>query len=111
LFERKWGKMPYPKFLETESCVVRRDGDEIWSGMCYFVYRGRAVAARDGVHEEVNGRVTMDADLACAIGRAGDGDVEFFVGGRRFGMVDFRPFYNPDGSFHHVTFNLLERRE
>ena len=113
MMERSWGKMPYPKFLETEPAVIA-DGDAVlWVGMCYFVYRGRAVVARDGAHEEVNARMTTDADLT-GLMRRFDGNsfgLDFKIRGRCFAMVSATPSYNPDGSFHHITFGLLERAE
>ena len=81
---REWGKMPYPKFLETEQAVIADGGEELWRGMCYYVYRGRAVVSKDGMHEEVNARMTTEADLTEFMRRFDGGGLDFFVGGRCF---------------------------
>ena len=108
---REWGKLPYPKFLETELAVIADGDEELWRGMCYYVYRGRAVVSKDGMHEEVNARMTTEADLTEFMRRFDGGGLDFFVGGRSFAMSNYRVAYNPDGSFHHISFSLLERAE
>ena len=109
---RDWGQMPYPKFLETSRAELACGDEVLWSGMCYFAYRARAVVEKDGVKQNVNARATMEADLtefAAQVSRPA-ACLKVWHGGalKSFGIVEVTPAYNPDGSFHHISFSLLE---
>ena len=86
------------------------DGEELlWCGDVYFAYRGRLVQNNDGAHDEISARATTHQDLTHLFDRFNGAELEFAVNGRRYGLASFRPAYNPDGSFHHITFSLMER--
>jgi len=108
---RNWNKMPYPKFLENTPMTVKDGENVLWQGKCYYAYRGRAKQAKDGGHDEVNARATTEADLTHLTRRFDEGGLEFIISGRAFVLANFRTAYNPDGSFHHITFGLLERAD
>ena len=112
---KNWGRMPYPKFLETAPVLILQDGELIWEGMCYFAYRSRTVVERDGVRHEVAARATTEEDLGkCGVKLGGPGtELRVLTGGetKNFFVVNYVPKYNPDGSFHHITMNLLEGAE
>ena len=110
--------MPYPKFLETTGAKILSGEELLWEGKCYFVYRARAVQEREGVKQNVTARATVDVDLT-RYGKEFSGGAEFRarVGAgayemeKGFVIENFVPVYNPDGSFHHITFHLLEGAE
>ena len=110
---RDWGKMPYPKFMETSRAALVLGGEVLWSGMCYFAYKARVAVEKDGIIQSVDARLTTETDLSAFMCQANNpaAYVEVWHGGTRktFGIVTALPAYNPDGSFHHITFSLLER--
>jgi len=109
---RDWGRMPYPKFLETSQAELVCGEKVLWTGMCYFAYKTRNAVEKDGIKQNVNARATTEADLTAFAAQFGKADAALIVrhGGaaKSFGIVDAMPAYNPDGSFHHISFALLE---
>ena len=108
-FVRNWGKLPYPKFLETTSAAILRDGVVAWEGKCYFAARIQRVQSKDGVHENVDARATISEDISEIVRRFAENcvDMEFRVKGRRFIIVRGLPAHNPDGSFHHLRLGVV----
>ena len=102
-----WGRMPYPKFLETSECLVFGGGDEVWRGKVFFGYRAKGERERDGTNQIAAATATTDQDLMGLLGDYEIRDLEMDVPGGRFLVVEMRPFYNPDGSFHHLEFGLI----
>ncbi|MCL2619855.1 MAG: hypothetical protein FWD97_02830 [Defluviitaleaceae bacterium] len=101
-----WGKLAYPKFLENWDGALFLDGREVWAGRCYFAWRSRGNRQRDGVLDDVSARATTDVDFVGEL--HGGGEMVFDVEGREFLVKGWRACYNPDGTFHHLSFDLLD---
>jgi len=62
---------------------------------------------KDGGRQEVLAVATCSADLRGeALGIDG---LVFMAAGLAFDVVEVLPGYNPDGSFHHISFRLRQR--
>jgi len=115
--ERGWRKLPYPKFLEKVQAGLWCCGMKLWDGRCVFGFRGKVRGESDGRHGEVEAWATVSEDLTGVVDRAHEAGLEFRAGVRigggvvwkSFDVVEARPAYNPDGSFHHMRFGLRER--
>ena len=103
---KNWGKLVYPKFLENWDGEIRLGNATIWAGKCYFAWRSRGRHPKDGRHDDVVARATTDTDFVADL--QGEGELIFKVNNRDFLVNDWRPNYNPDGTFHHLSFELLE---
>ena len=108
---RNWGRLPYPKFMETTDCIILAHGEEVWRGLCYFAWRSRHVQQPDAQSTATTATATTDQDIVKILAGFGDGELEFRVQARGFLVEGMRPSYNPDGSFHHLAFELLCREE
>ncbi|MDR2167538.1 MAG: hypothetical protein LBE35_06795 [Clostridiales bacterium] len=108
-----WGKLFYPKFMENDECRILGRGRKIWAGRCHFWRRIRGRQEGDGQGLEINAGATTDQNIACKLDDYEHGELEFLVkkGGqwRPFLVMEFRPHFNPNGSFHHLRFGLLDR--
>jgi len=103
---KNWGKLVYPKFLENWEGEVTSNDDTIWKGNCYFSWKSRGKRPKDGTQDNVTARATTDMDIVVKL--QPEGELMFKVNEREFMVGAWRPYYNPDGTFHHLTFDLLE---
>ncbi|MCL2752588.1 MAG: hypothetical protein FWE44_00385 [Defluviitaleaceae bacterium] len=114
MFKGNWGKLPYPKFLETSLLEVWVRGEVVADGQCYFGYRVSARREADGVESRTKARATScDAGLLQAVLAYDLEEMEFGVcrGGDGYTMFlveELRVVDNPDGSFNHVYFGLVD---
>jgi len=110
----RWGKLPYPKFLESHNFMIWARGDVICYSSCFFGYRVNVKREDDGVAQDVAARATTDdagflhmldgLDLAELDFRLRGTDGEY----RSFLVEELRVVDNPDGSFNHLSFGLLD---
>lgn len=101
-----WGRLVYPKFLENWDGAVYLGDVPVWKGSCYFAWRNKIKRQNDGKHQDVTAIATTDEDFAASL--QGCEELLFDVAGRRFIVQAWRPHYNPDGTFNHTAFDLLE---
>lgn len=105
---KNWGKLAYPKFLENWDGALFLGDEEIWAGRCYFAWRNRLYRQKDGTVDHVSAKATTDVDFVDILKNFPGNEMIFDVEGRHFLVKNWRPNYNPDGTFHHTNFDLLE---
>ena len=112
---KTWGKLPYPTFMENNDCAVFVGKEKLWQGKCYFSWRTKRAQAQDSLSRNLEGLATIRADLQDVFGGLRCGELVFlvWVGGLayRFLVEELRCLYNPDGSFHHMRFRLIDAAE
>jgi hypothetical protein len=110
-----WGRLFYPKFMEIDYCRILGRGQEIWAGYCHFYRRSRANQERDAQSENMTAGASTDQNLTSLLEGYEYNELEFLAktdsetdrGWRSFLVLEIRPHYNPNGSFHHMRFGLL----
>ncbi|MCL2353223.1 MAG: hypothetical protein FWC69_01180 [Defluviitaleaceae bacterium] len=112
---KNWGKLAYPKFLENDiASVESKDGQVLWKGPCYFAWGLRKDVDKNATGSNIAGRATSnDEDLGDIVKNHNPLDFLFSIslkGGRSkdFVIQEVHTRANPDGSFHHISFNLID---
>jgi len=105
---KNWGKMPYPKFLQTTYAKIIEDSECIWKGFCYFSWSMKKIQRNDGTEEKIFARATTDEDIRIFLENYDK--VSFVIESmqKEFVIRDVLPSFNPNGNFHHISLTLLE---